>query len=122
MSSVEFCTGECEDRTRVLETEESPLLETVARGRLVKTQQAGKGLADAVMICELWRSVVTQNSSRKAINLVENQWHLNSIWWIELAGVLTLIKGFSIFRWMLGACYKIFSKYFFLIPFEITVF
>jgi hypothetical protein len=25
------------------------------RERLVKTKQAGKGLADAVVICELWR-------------------------------------------------------------------
>jgi hypothetical protein len=37
--------------------EKSPLLETVARERLVKTQQAGKGLAGAVVICgdQLWR-------------------------------------------------------------------
>jgi hypothetical protein len=33
-------------------------LKAVARERLVKTQQAGKGLADAVVICELWRLVV----------------------------------------------------------------
>jgi hypothetical protein len=33
----------------------SPLLEAVARERLVKKQQAGKRLASAVMICELWR-------------------------------------------------------------------
>jgi hypothetical protein len=38
-----------------METEESPLLEAVARERLVKTQQAGKGLAGAVVICELCR-------------------------------------------------------------------
>jgi hypothetical protein len=36
----------------VREDEESPLLEAVAREQL-KTQQAGKGLAGAVMICEL---------------------------------------------------------------------
>jgi hypothetical protein len=35
------------------EAEESPLLEAVARERLVKTQQAGKGLTGAVVICEL---------------------------------------------------------------------
>jgi hypothetical protein len=35
-----------------MEAEESPLLEAVTRERLVKTQQAGKRLADAVMICE----------------------------------------------------------------------
>jgi hypothetical protein len=28
-------------------------MEAVARERLVKTQQAGKGLADAVVVCEL---------------------------------------------------------------------
>jgi hypothetical protein len=42
----------------VREAEESPLLEAIARERLVKTQQAGKGLADAVVICELWRLAV----------------------------------------------------------------
>jgi hypothetical protein len=36
----------------VRETEESALLEVVAREQLVKIQQAGKGLAGAVMICE----------------------------------------------------------------------
>jgi hypothetical protein len=39
------------------EAEVSPLLETVTRERLVKTQQAGKGLAGAVVICELWISL-----------------------------------------------------------------
>jgi hypothetical protein len=37
-------------RTLAYEAEESPLLETVAREWLVKTQQAGKGLAGAVEI------------------------------------------------------------------------
>jgi hypothetical protein len=37
------------------EAEESPLLEAVARERMVKTQLAGKGLAGAVVICDLWR-------------------------------------------------------------------
>jgi hypothetical protein len=40
------------------EAEESPLLEAFNRERLLKTQQAGKGLASAVVICELWRLVV----------------------------------------------------------------
>jgi hypothetical protein len=39
----------------VPEAEESPLLEAVARERLVKTQQAGEDLASAVMICKVWR-------------------------------------------------------------------
>jgi hypothetical protein len=43
--------GSCEYRTWAREAEESPLLEAVARERLVKTQQAGKGLADVVVIC-----------------------------------------------------------------------
>jgi hypothetical protein len=34
------------------------LLEAVARERLVKKQQAFKGLVGAVMICELWRLAV----------------------------------------------------------------
>jgi hypothetical protein len=58
MSSVVFCTGGCEDRTSVHEAEESPLLVAAARKRLVKTQQAGKGLAGAVVIYELWRLAV----------------------------------------------------------------
>jgi hypothetical protein len=37
------------------EAEESPLLEAFARERLVKTQQGEKGLACAVVICELWK-------------------------------------------------------------------
>jgi hypothetical protein len=35
------------------------MLEAIAREQLLKTQQAGKGVADAVVICELWRLVVT---------------------------------------------------------------
>jgi hypothetical protein len=49
----QFCTGGCEERTWAREAEESPLLEAVTREGLVKTQQAGKGLASAVVICEL---------------------------------------------------------------------
>jgi hypothetical protein len=42
-------------RTLARETEECPLLEVVARERLVKTQHAGKALADAVVIYQWWR-------------------------------------------------------------------
>jgi hypothetical protein len=42
----------------VREAVETPLLEAVARERLAKTQQAGKGLAGAVVIFELWRLAV----------------------------------------------------------------
>jgi hypothetical protein len=35
------------------EAEESPLLEAGVRERLVKTQWAGRGLANALVICEL---------------------------------------------------------------------
>jgi hypothetical protein len=55
MSSVEFCAGNCEDRTWAREAKEAPLLGTFASERLVKTKQPGKGLASAVLICELWR-------------------------------------------------------------------
>jgi hypothetical protein len=44
VSSVEFHTGGCEDRSSMRETEESPLSETIVRERLVETQQAGKDL------------------------------------------------------------------------------
>jgi hypothetical protein len=37
------------------ESKESPLLEDVTRKRLVKTQQAGKDLEGAVVICKVWR-------------------------------------------------------------------
>jgi hypothetical protein len=40
------------------EAEESLLLEAVARERLVKTEQAGKRLAGAVVVCESWRLAV----------------------------------------------------------------
>jgi hypothetical protein len=39
-----------------IEPEESSLLEAVARERLA--QQAGKGLAGAMVICGLWRLAV----------------------------------------------------------------
>jgi hypothetical protein len=39
----------------VREAAESPLLEAVAREKLVKTEQAVKGLAGAVVICKVWR-------------------------------------------------------------------
>jgi hypothetical protein len=42
---------EAEERTSAREDEESPLLEGVARERMLKTQQAGKGLEGAVVIC-----------------------------------------------------------------------
>jgi hypothetical protein len=42
----------------VREAEEFPMLKAVARERLVKTQQAGKDLAGAVVICEVWRLTV----------------------------------------------------------------
>jgi hypothetical protein len=53
MSSVErqFFTGGCEDRTSEREVEEYTLLEAIARERLVKSQQAGKGLAVGVVNC-----------------------------------------------------------------------
>jgi hypothetical protein len=40
------------------EAEETPLLEAVTREQLVKTQQAGKDLAGAVVISEVWRLVM----------------------------------------------------------------
>jgi hypothetical protein len=37
ISRQEFCMGGCDKRTRMRESEESPLIEVVARKRLVKT-------------------------------------------------------------------------------------
>jgi hypothetical protein len=47
-----------EKRTNQLKAEESLLLEATAREQLVKTQQVGKGLVGAVVICEFWRLAV----------------------------------------------------------------
>jgi hypothetical protein len=47
--------GVCEERISVRDAEGSSSLEAVARERPMKTKQAGKGLAGAVKICELWR-------------------------------------------------------------------
>jgi hypothetical protein len=58
MSLVEFSTGSCEDRSWAREAEESPLLEAVARERLMKPQQAGKDSTGTVVICELWSLAV----------------------------------------------------------------
>jgi hypothetical protein len=57
-SSAEFCMGGCEDKTWTREAKKSALLEAVARERLVKIQQAGKGFARAVVICDLWQLAV----------------------------------------------------------------
>jgi hypothetical protein len=51
--------GVCYDRTLGSEAEGSSLLEAVAKERLVKTQQVGKGLAGAVVICDFWKLGVT---------------------------------------------------------------
>jgi hypothetical protein len=45
----QFCTGACGEWTS---EREEPVLEVVARERLVKTQQPGKGFVGAVVICE----------------------------------------------------------------------
>jgi hypothetical protein len=42
----------------VREAAEFPLLEAVTRERMVKTQQAGKGLAGAVVICKVWKIAI----------------------------------------------------------------
>jgi hypothetical protein len=39
----------------LVKVKKSLLLEAVAREGLLKTQQAGKGLAGAVVICKVWR-------------------------------------------------------------------
>jgi hypothetical protein len=41
------------------ETEESLLLEAVARERLLEHSRLENGLAGAVVICELWKLAVT---------------------------------------------------------------
>jgi hypothetical protein len=41
-----------------MEAEEFQLVDAVARERLVKTQQAGKGVTVAVVICKVWRPAI----------------------------------------------------------------
>jgi hypothetical protein len=53
----------------MLEAEQSPLLEAAARERLVKTQEAGKGLAGAV---EISFGAVIACSSESSINPFTN--------------------------------------------------
>jgi hypothetical protein len=36
----------------------NPLVEAVTREWLVKTGQVGKGLADPVVICKVWKSAI----------------------------------------------------------------
>jgi hypothetical protein len=54
----EFSTGGFDKRTWAREAEESPVLETVVRERLVKTQHAGESLAGAVVNCKVWRTAM----------------------------------------------------------------
>jgi hypothetical protein len=55
---VEFCTGGCENGTRTREAEASPLLEADTRERLMQTQQVGRKLSGAMVICKLSRLAV----------------------------------------------------------------
>jgi hypothetical protein len=68
---VEFCNGGCGDRTWAREAEESPLLEAVARERLVKTQQAGERLSE---YCGDLRSVEISDS---AVITCSYEWSIN---------------------------------------------
>jgi hypothetical protein len=49
--------GGCEDKTLACEAEDSPLLDSIVMEWLMKTQQAIKGLAGAV-IFKVWRLVI----------------------------------------------------------------
>lgn len=46
-------------------SEESAVLEAVARKRLVKTEQVGKGLAGAMVICKMRHSEVEGTGSQR---------------------------------------------------------
>jgi hypothetical protein len=54
----QFWTRVGDGRTWAWEAGVSPLLEAAAREQLVKTRQARKSLASAMVKCELWRLVV----------------------------------------------------------------
>jgi hypothetical protein len=76
VSSVEFCTGDFEEKTWALEAEESQLLEVVTRERLLKTQQAGKRLS----------------------------WCCDDLWIVEISGdsVLTCSSDWCVYMWSIN--------------------
>jgi hypothetical protein len=54
-SSVQLREGNQAAKAWALEAEESPLLETVSRERLVKTLQVGEDLVFSAVIYKMWR-------------------------------------------------------------------
>jgi hypothetical protein len=50
--------GGCNKRTWTHEAHEFLLLEAVAKKQLIKTRQAGKGVAGVVVICKVWKSAI----------------------------------------------------------------
>jgi hypothetical protein len=82
VSSVEFCTGVCEQRTWTREADESSVLEAVARERVMKTQQAGKTFS--VRYGDLWivkisGGDVTACSSDSCVWLVNKSIHQSKL-------------------------------------------
>jgi hypothetical protein len=68
----------CSIRAAVWEAEESPLLTSVIRKRLLKTMRAGEDLLFAVAICKLWRLAVAlliNCSSESCVQVVNKSVH-----------------------------------------------
>jgi hypothetical protein len=71
---VEFCTGGCEDRTWARVAEESPLLEAIARKRLM-TQQAAGRLSGCCG--DLWSVEISDNAVVTVVPSGVYQWSVN---------------------------------------------
>jgi hypothetical protein len=59
------------------EAEECPQLEAVTKKRLVKTLQAGKYLACALVICKVWRLAIALYLSLVMIRVLK--WSINQV-------------------------------------------
>jgi hypothetical protein len=62
-----------------VEAEESPLIEAVTREQLMKTQQAGKDLACAVVICKVWILAVMLLHVLNVITSCVLKWSINPV-------------------------------------------
>jgi hypothetical protein len=72
--------GGCEDKTWAREAEESPLLEAVARERLLETLQAGKELACTDLYSvEINDSTVITCSSEWCVEVVNKSIHQSKL-------------------------------------------
>jgi hypothetical protein len=66
----QFCTGDCEERARAREAEESPLLGAVTKKHFMKTMQAGEYLVQ--IFCFWTLSIILFLSKNTALFILQN--------------------------------------------------